>query len=162
MEPSQRLEVASEISTGMAVGAHRKAARMKSIDAECCIVGGGPAGLTAAIFLARFRRRFVLIDAGESRAAWIPRTHNHPAFPDGINGDVLLDRMREQLAHFGAARQSGLVAGVRRKPEAGLVVEMENATVEARFLVMATGVTDRLALPPERPCFCAATRPTSC
>ena len=42
---------------------------------DCIIVGGGPAGLTAAIFLARFKRRFLLIDGGDSRASWIPRSH---------------------------------------------------------------------------------------
>jgi thioredoxin reductase len=51
---------------------------------DCCIIGGGPAGLTAAIFLARFQRRFVLLDGGDSRASWIPRSHNHPGHPGGI------------------------------------------------------------------------------
>lgn len=40
---------------------------------DCCVIGGGPAGLTAAIFLARFRRAVVLVDGGQSRASWIPR-----------------------------------------------------------------------------------------
>ena len=47
-------------------------------DIDCIVVGGGPAGLTAAIYLARFRRRVILVDGGESRAALIPRSHNHP------------------------------------------------------------------------------------
>ena len=62
---------------------------------DCLIIGGGPAGLTAAIYLARFRRRAVLVDAA-SRAAWIPISHNHPGFPDGIAGEELLARMRAQ------------------------------------------------------------------
>ena len=68
---------------------------------DCCILGGGPAGLTATIFLARFRRRAIVLDEGSSRARLIPRSHNHPAFPDGIGGPVLLGRMREQLEAFG-------------------------------------------------------------
>jgi thioredoxin reductase (NADPH) len=67
---------------------------------DCIVIGGGPAGLTAAIFLARFGRRFVLIDGGNSRAMLIPKSHNHPAFPQGINGEDLLVRMRAQLAAF--------------------------------------------------------------
>lgn len=47
---------------------------------DCAIVGGGPAGLTAALYLARFRRRALVIDAGQSRAALIPISHNYPAF----------------------------------------------------------------------------------
>ncbi len=54
---------------------------------DCLIIGGGPAGLTAAIYLTRFRRKIVLVDEGNSRARWIPHSHNHPGFPDGIGGD---------------------------------------------------------------------------
>jgi thioredoxin reductase (NADPH) len=76
-----------------------------NIGCDCRIVGGGPAGLTAAIFLARFRRRAVVFDDRSSRAALIPRSHNHPAFPDGIGGPMLLQRMREQLAALGEWRR---------------------------------------------------------
>ena len=57
---------------------------------DCLIVGGGPAGLTAATYLARFRRNVVLVDAGQSRAALIPKTRNYPGFVDGISGPDLL------------------------------------------------------------------------
>ena len=53
---------------------------------DCLVIGGGPAGLTAAIYLARFRRRCLLVDAEASRASWIPVSHNLPAFPQGIAG----------------------------------------------------------------------------
>src|SRR3954449_10356965 len=79
---------------------------------DCIIVGGGPGGLTAAIYLARFRRRFVLVDAGQSRASWIPRSHNHPGFPDGVGGSELLQRMRDQLAGHGGMVQSGTVTAL--------------------------------------------------
>ena len=81
---------------------------------HCVIVGGGPGGLTAAIYLARFRRRFLLIDAGESRATWIPRSHNHPGFPKGVGGPELLTRLREQLhiyshAHLDITREVDVI-----------------------------------------------------
>ena len=63
---------------------------------DCLIVGAGPAGLTAAIYLARFRRRIAVYDAGHSRASYIPTTRNYPGFPDGISGDELLARLRNQ------------------------------------------------------------------
>src|SRR5215217_7456151 len=79
---------------------------------DCLIVGGGPGGLTAAIYLARFRRRFLLVDAGQSRASRIPRSHNHPAFPDGVGGIELLERMRVQLANHADDVRRGTVTAV--------------------------------------------------
>ncbi|MFX5578770.1 FAD-dependent oxidoreductase, partial [Acinetobacter baumannii] len=57
------------------------------------IIGTGPAGLTAAIYLARFHLRIRLFDCGSSRAALIPRTHNHAGYPGGVNGTELLRLM---------------------------------------------------------------------
>jgi thioredoxin reductase (NADPH) len=62
---------------------------------DCLIVGGGPADLTAAIYLARYRRDAVLVDEGVSRAKLIPASHNYPGFK-GITGPDLLARLREQ------------------------------------------------------------------
>jgi thioredoxin reductase (NADPH) len=45
---------------------------------DCLVIGGGPAGLTAAIYLARFRRSIILVDSGSSRAALIASTHKLP------------------------------------------------------------------------------------
>jgi thioredoxin reductase (NADPH) len=106
-------------------------------------VGGGPAGLTAAIFLARFRRRAVLLDTGESRAAWIPRTHNHPAFPDGIRGTDLLDRMRTQAAQFGAEHVPCRALGIAREG-AGFRVHTDGPTFRAPAVLLATGAVDRI------------------
>jgi thioredoxin reductase (NADPH) len=63
------------------------------------IVGGGPGGLTTAIYLSRFRRDFVVIDSGNSRAKRIPLSRNVPGFPAGIAGDKLLLRMRTQARY---------------------------------------------------------------
>lgn len=111
---------------------------------DCCVVGGGPAGLTAAIFLARFRRRFVLIDAGDSRASWIPRSHNHPAFPNGINGDELLGRMRRQLAEYDTVPSQGRVTDIAQEADGRFRVETESGTYVAPYVILATGVRDRL------------------
>ena len=71
---------------------------------DCLIIGGGPAGLTAAIYLARYRRRVTVVDAGKSRAALIPESHNYPGF-QGIAGPALLERRPGSLkCHLGRQR----------------------------------------------------------
>ena len=57
---------------------------------DAIIVGAGPAGLTAATYLARFRRSVLVLRAGRPRADWIPESHNTPGFPRGVGGPELL------------------------------------------------------------------------
>jgi len=109
---------------------------------DCAIVGGGPAGLTAAIYLARFRRRVAVFDAGESRAEQIPRSHNHAGFPDGIEGPVLLARMRAQAELYGATIERVEVCAVRRTGE-GFALEVDGGDRIARTVLFATGVVNR-------------------
>lgn len=110
---------------------------------DCAIVGGGPAGLTAAIYMARFRRRVVLIDGGDSRASLIPRSHNHPGYPDGIHGDDLLARMRDQLQNFGALALSDRVTQIAALPD-GQFRLAAGRDITASHLILATGIRDRL------------------
>jgi thioredoxin reductase (NADPH) len=108
---------------------------------DCLIVGAGPAGLTAAIYLSRFHLATRLIDAGKSRAAMIPRTHNHAGFPGGIAGSDLFDRMRRQAAEFGAHVTPGLVERIERR-DGTFVAEMDGAEIVARTVLLATGVVN--------------------
>lgn len=62
---------------------------------DCVIIGAGPAGLTGGIYLARLRRKVVVMDGGPSRAELIPLSHNYPGFPTGVSGMDLLKRLRE-------------------------------------------------------------------
>ena len=79
---------------------------MSSEPLDCAIIGGGPAGLTAALYLARYNRRFVLFDGGRSRAAWIPESHNLPLFTQGIGGPEILGRLRDHVQNYGGTRSS--------------------------------------------------------
>jgi len=117
--------------------------------ADCLIVGGGPAGLTAAIYLARFHLRVRVVDAGSSRAGLIPCTRNHAGFPDGIAGRDLIDRMRRQALGSGAEVVHGWV--VRLSPaDSGFSVETTSGPLETRTVLLATGVTNhRPAMEPD-------------
>lgn len=121
------------------------APRSAAMDYDCVVVGGGPAGLTAAIYLARYHLSLVVIDGGKSRAAWIPLTHNHPGFPDGISGPDLLDRMRTQAGRYGVAIERAHVRGLRAI-DGGYEVAWDRKPVTARTVLLATGTCNR---PPE-------------
>lgn len=69
---------------------------------DCPVIGGGPAGLSAAIYLGRFRRNFLVADAGASRALCIPKSHNHANFPEGVIGSERVARTRSQAVKYGA------------------------------------------------------------
>lgn len=105
-------------------------------------MGAGPAGLTAAIYLARFRRKIALYDSGGSRASYIPRTRNYPGFPDGISGNELLDRLRAQAKRYGAQVSSGQVASLRGELGSFVASVAGETRVEARTVLLATGVVD--------------------
>ncbi len=108
---------------------------------DCAIIGGGPAGLTAAIYLARFRLRVRLIDAGDSRCALIPLTRNHAGFPDGIAGTDLLARMRDQAMRYGAEIVSGRCERLERAEES-FVVHGPDGAFTTRTALLATGVVN--------------------
>jgi len=110
---------------------------------DCLIVGGGPGGLTAALYLARFRRSCLVVDAGSSRASWIPRSHNYPGFPPGINGNALLVRLREQASGYGARLEHGRADHIEPHAD-GFTVRYDDQTCVARRIILATGIEDTL------------------
>ena len=110
-------------------------------DPEVLIVGAGPAGLTAATYLGRFRRRTLVVDAGEPRACWIPVSHNMPGFPAGIGGSDILKRMREQAEEYGAVVMPGRVETLARDGD-GFIAQADGRAIRARAVLLATGVVD--------------------
>lgn len=112
---------------------------------DCLIVGGGPAGLTAALYLARFRRNCLLVDAGSPRAAWIPESHNIPFFPGAIGGKAILARQREAALAFGATIESGTISSLERIEDGFLAVKLsegKRTEIRARRVLLATGSED--------------------
>jgi thioredoxin reductase (NADPH) len=109
---------------------------------DCVVVGAGPAGLTAAIYLARFNFAIRIVDGGESRCAMIPQTHNHAGYPGGIAGKDLLARMRDQASAFGANVTHGEVEKLHRGADDLFRVEANGETLTARTVLLATGVVN--------------------
>ncbi|MET0230816.1 MAG: NAD(P)/FAD-dependent oxidoreductase [Rhodanobacteraceae bacterium] len=111
---------------------------------DCAVIGAGPAGLTGALYLARFRRRVVVFDGGNSRARWIPESHNCPGFPGGISGVTLLQRLCAQLSAYEVAVRRTLVETARLADGAFELRDADGHTVRARTLLLATGIVDSL------------------
>ncbi|MBW6530065.1 NAD(P)/FAD-dependent oxidoreductase [Sphingomonas sp. RRHST34] len=108
---------------------------------DCLIIGAGPAGLTAAIYLARYHLSIRLFDSGSSRAAMIPCTHNHAGYPDGIAGTELLRLMLTQAEKYGARREPVKVTALAREDD-GFVATTDRGTHRAHTVLLATGVVN--------------------
>jgi thioredoxin reductase (NADPH) len=126
---------------------------------DTLIIGGGPGGLTAAMYLRRFTRNVALVDKGNSRLRLIPVSHNYPGFPEGVPGHALLGNLTAQLQRYGGSVMAGEILDLRIEdghfvadyapadvPEgapAGDITQIRSLTV-----LLATGVAD-VGLPVE-------------
>lgn len=108
---------------------------------DCVIIGAGPAGLTAAIYLARFNLSTRIYDAGHSRCATIPLTRNHAGYPGGIAGAELLSRMRTQAEEFGISVTNEPVERIDQQGDEFAVSTLSGA-VTAHTILLATGVVN--------------------
>ena len=107
---------------------------------EVIVIGAGPAGLTAALYLGRYRRDVLVIHDGNSRALRIPKTHNAPGFPHGIEGPDLIDRMTRHAKEFGTRIEEAEVTGIERTAK-GFRLTSDSGTVwESRAVILASGI----------------------
>jgi thioredoxin reductase (NADPH) len=107
---------------------------------DCLIIGGGPAGLTGAIYLGRYLRRTKVIDADDGRAKLIPESHNYPGFK-GIGGPDLLRRLRDQAKLYGVGLEQGEVTRLNR--QSGVFIAKYGAgEIRTRSILLATGLID--------------------
>jgi thioredoxin reductase (NADPH) len=114
---------------------------------EVIIVGGGLAGLSAAIYLGRALRDVLVIDAAESLALWEPKVQNYLGFPRAIDGRDLLRRGRKQAERYGAEFLREEIDRIWREGEVFRLRAKRNE-FDCRCLLLATGVYH---LPPKIP-----------
>ena len=110
--------------------------------ANVVIVGGGPAGLSAATWLARYRRSVVIVDSGEYRNRWVEHMHGYLG-SDPVDPEAFRTRVHEQLRQYGTVDivQGRAVAAVRAD-DAFQVTLDDDTVVEAGRVILATGVRD--------------------
>ncbi|MEP6809274.1 MAG: NAD(P)/FAD-dependent oxidoreductase [Chthoniobacterales bacterium] len=114
---------------------------------EVIVIGGGIAGLSAAIYLGRAQRDTLVLDSGHSMAKWEPRVENYLGFPDGVAGEELLAHGRVQAERYEVRFADDEIAAVKRV-EADFEVHGRERTYRAQRLLLATGI---FHLPPEIP-----------
>ncbi|MDP2921008.1 MAG: thioredoxin-disulfide reductase [Candidatus Omnitrophota bacterium] len=121
------------------------------MDYDCIIIGGGPAGLTAAIYASRARLKTLLIESISIPCQAITTDHieNYPGFPEGINGFELIEKFKKQAEKFGAKFIAGEVKGIKEnKP--GWTIETDDKPYTSRAVIIASGARPkRLGIPGE-------------
>lgn len=114
---------------------------------DCIIVGGGPAGLSAALYMGRMRRSVLVIDSDEGRSNWHQVNRNYLGFADGIHATSLREIGREQASRYGARFMAGKVTEARADvtgsaPRFHVRTDSGEECV-SRTVILATGVRDR-------------------
>ncbi len=115
------------------------------IDFEVAIVGGGIAGLTAALFLGRAGVHTILLDSGESSLRRVSVVNNYLGFPDGVGGPELLDLGRKQVERFGALVRADRADAVSRG-DGVFSIDVAGERIACRYLVLASNKRTDLAV----------------
>jgi thioredoxin reductase (NADPH) len=114
---------------------------------EVIVIGGGIAGLSAAIYLGRAQRDALVIDSGHSMAKWEPSVENYLGFPKGVNGEDLLKYGRKQAERYEVEFATDEIEDVDLAENA-FVLRGKKTTYRANRLLLATGI---FHIPPDIP-----------
>lgn len=112
---------------------------------DVLVIGGGPAGLSAALYLARYDRRVALFDLGRGRSTWHQVNHNYLGFPGGISARELRERGRRQLAEYAQVTclaHAIVSLALTEDRSGGVVARGQAGEWRGRALIACTGVVD--------------------
>ncbi len=126
---------------------------MATITTRCAIIGGGPAGFTAAIYASRANLAPLLIEGPQPGGQLTTTTdvENFPGYPDGVNGTEMMEHFRSQAKRFGTDIRMGQISKVDLSKRPFTLYLDGGDTVEASSVIIATGASARyLGLPDEQ------------
>lgn len=115
---------------------------------DILVIGGGMAGLSAAIYLGRALRDVVIVDQGNSMARWEPDVQNYLGFPDGIKGSELLERGQKQARRYDVKTVQDEIREVTQQGDAKFLARGVKGQYAARRILLATGIYH---IPPDIP-----------
>ncbi len=108
---------------------------------DCVVIGAGPGGLSAAVYVARYSRSCLVVDMGWGRSTTHEMNENYLGFPKGVHIEKLRELGKQQAEHFGAQfKQDKIIKIV--KNEKSFHLEGGQQRYEGKTVILATGVTD--------------------
>lgn len=115
---------------------------------DCVIIGGGIAGLQAAIQLGRYKHEVLIIDKGIGRSTLCKSYHNILGYPDGVSGEELRGVGKKQAESLGVQFYKGVVQSLSKGKEY-FTIHTDEVTFSAKKLLIATGIMDNIPPFPE-------------
>jgi thioredoxin reductase (NADPH) len=115
---------------------------------EVIVVGGGPAGLTSALYTTRLGHDTALVDRGGGRAAMMLDTHNVIGVPESVSGNEFLQTARDQLEEYGTSLIRDFVTEIERTDDGRFHLAGNEGEYVAERVVLATGFNDERPDPP--------------
>lgn len=111
---------------------------------DCIIVGGGIAGLQAAIQLGRYLHKVVVIDSNQGRSTLCKCYHNILGWPDGISGEDLRKLGKKHAEKYGVIFMKDKVKSLKKEADIFQIITEKNSMFQAKTIFLATGLVDHL------------------
>lgn len=108
---------------------------------DCCIIGGGPAGLLTGVYLARFKRNIAIVENGKSRTHLIPQSHNYPGATHGISGKEIIKQLSKQIKNYKVPIFKDTILTLNKEKNL-FKINGEKQLFYAKRIVLATGMSN--------------------
>lgn len=109
---------------------------------EVCVIGGGPAGLSTALYTTRLGHKTIIFDRGGGRCAMMADTHNVVGITEDTSGIELLNTGMKQIQNHGAEKIQQHVDSIENT-EDGFIINAGDTTIKSKKVVLATGFSDK-------------------